>query len=72
MIIRGMNYVNVENKLEVCTKRETKNCNFQHIFFKLKYSVINGAKLIKCIIPVVGGYLEGTVSQIFYLVILVL
>ena len=36
------------------------------IFFNSIISLIVGAKLIKFGILVVGGHLEGTVSQVFY------
>ena len=32
MLIHDMNYVNVENEIEVYTNRELENVNFQKIF----------------------------------------
>ena len=42
-----VNYVNVENEIEVSTRREFENCNFQQIFLKWNISVIYGAKFTK-------------------------
>ena len=33
MFYDDMNYVNVENIIEVYTKQELKNCNIQYYFF---------------------------------------
>ena len=49
-----MNYVNVENKIEVYTNQELKNCNFQYFFFNLNISIISGANFMKFCILVVG------------------
>ena len=67
MLYYDINDVNVEHKVEVCTKRECTNCNFLNILLNRNISVINGAKLIKFGIVVVGVHLDGTVSQIFHL-----
>ena len=67
MLYHDIHYVDVKNKIEVLTKREFKNCNFQQYFLNLNISVINGANFIKFGTPVVDDYSEGTVSQIFNL-----
>ena len=67
MLYNDINYVNVKNEITVYTKRKYKNCYFQQIFLNRNISVINGAKLISFGRLVVGGHLEGTVSQFFCL-----
>ena len=39
----------------------------KHFILNIIISVIYGAKFLKCDTHVVGGHLEGTRSQIFYL-----
>ena len=37
MQYHDINYLNLENEIEVYNKREFKNCNFQDMFFYLEY-----------------------------------
>ena len=67
MLYHDMHYVDVENEIEVQTKREFKTCNFQQYFLNLNILVINGLNFTKYETPVVEGHSEGTVSQIFHL-----
>ena len=65
MLYHDINNVNVENEIKVSTNREIKNCNFQQFFLIWNISINNGANFIKFGTLVVGGHLEGAVSQIF-------
>ena len=67
LLYHDIHYVDMENEIEVKTKREFKNCNFQQYFLNLNISVINDAKFITFGTLVVNEYMEGTVSQISYL-----
>ena len=40
MLYYDINYVNVENEIEVSTRQEFENCNFQQILLKWNISVI--------------------------------
>ena len=64
-----LNHVNAENEMKVYTKRVFRNSNFQQIFLNWYtcISIINGANLVNFGRLVVGGHLEGTMSQIFCL-----
>ena len=39
MLYHDIHYVDVENEIEVITKRELKNCNFQQYFLNLNISL---------------------------------
>ena len=62
----GIKDVNVENEIEVYTKREFQNCNFQQ-FFLIRIFQLFEATLIKfCrLVTLVGGHLEGTGLRMF-------
>ena len=47
MLYYDINYVNVENEIEVSTRQEFENCNFQQILLKWDISVIIWSKLYK-------------------------
>ena len=57
----------MDNKIELHAILEYKHYNFQHIFFNLIISVIQGAKITKFGTHVAEDHSEGTMSQIFYL-----
>ena len=56
MPYHDMHYVDVENEIEVQTKREFKTCIFQQYFLNLNISVINGPNFTKFETLVVEGH----------------
>ena len=58
MLYHDIHYIDMENEIEVQTKREFKNCNFQQYFLNLNISFIIGAKIIKFGTLVVNDYSE--------------
>ena len=72
MLNHDINVINISNEIKSHTIREFRNCNYSYIFLNWLISVIYGPKFITFGTHAVEGHLKGTVSQIFYLGILVL
>ena len=72
MLNHDINVVYLCNEITSHTKREFRNCNFSNIFLNwiILVILVYGAKFAKFGTHLVEGHLEGTMSQIFYLVLI--
>ena len=67
MLNHHINHLNVENEIELYTNQEFQKFSFLTIFLNWNISVIIRANSIKLGRLVVGGQLEGIMSQNLYL-----